>query len=157
VNGEDQALPCFYCGDPADTVDHVVPQSLIDSARNSGDEALLELVQERRRRMTVPACRECNGLAGAKYHQTLDERTRFIQGRLARKHAKVLSMPDWTDSEFTDMADLLRNLIIARLIERDHVRRRLRYHRVGVTPPHDGLIELLGQPRSAAPQSLLPS
>ena len=127
--------PCYYCGLAADTVDHVVPQSLLDAVRGSGDDALIAAVTRRRRTMVVPACRECNMLAGAKYHETLDERARYVRERLAHRHRKVLSMPDWSPSELAELSANLRSLVIAGLVERDTVRRRLRWRAKGYTNP----------------------
>lgn len=131
---DEEALPCYYCGEPADTVDHVVPQSMLDAARDSGEEVLIAALQDRRRRMTVACCQECNNLAGAKYHASLIERSEYVRTRLGHRHRKVLTMPDWSATELMELSEQLRNLVLARLIERDLVRRRLRYRAAGVLP-----------------------
>ena len=131
---DENANPCYYCGDPADTVDHVVPRSVIESITDSGVDDLIAAALRRRRRLLVPACRECNTLAGAKYHETLAERTDYVRERLARKYRKALAMPDWSASELVDLSDGLRGLVINGLYERDLIRRRLRYRARGLTP-----------------------
>jgi DNA-binding NarL/FixJ family response regulator len=138
----EDASPCYYCGEAADSVDHVVPQSLVDAAMNSGEAALFAALNDRRRRMTVPCCHECNGLAGWKYHQTLEERAAYVRRRLAHRHRKVLEMPDWASSELMELSEQLRNLVLARLIKRDEIRRRLRYRAAGALPINDELREL---------------
>jgi hypothetical protein len=118
------AQPCFYCGLPADTIDHVVPQSLLQAVRDSGEEGLIAAIDERHRRMTVRACHECNSLAGGKYHQRLDERAEYIRKRLAERYRKALAMPDWADTELMGLSERLRNYVISALLRRDLVLRR---------------------------------
>jgi hypothetical protein len=129
----DDIDPCYYCGVPADTIDHVVPKSLLDAVRDSGEEGLIAAVSERHRRMTVPSCHECNSLAGALYHQTLDERADFVRERLARRYARILAMPDWSPSEIATLSERLQKHVIAGLLKRDLARRRLRYRSRGIT------------------------
>ena len=123
--------PCYYCGLPADTIDHVVPQSILKAVHDSGEEALYSAIYERGRRLTVPACRECNSLAGAKYHHTLAERLAYVQAGLRRRYQQTLSIPDWSDSELMQLSPMLRNRVISTIMARDLVRRRLGYHRGG--------------------------
>lgn len=119
-------LDCYYCGQPADTIDHVVPTSLLDAIRNSGDVGLIAAITERRRKMTVQACRECNLLAGAVYDQTLADRKARIAKRFERRHRRALEMPDWADSELMELSPGLRGYVLNALIERDYLRERLR-------------------------------
>lgn len=63
-------LPCTYCGDPAQTLDHVVP-------RASGGPDTPENL--------VPACRVCNGSKSAK---TLEAWAAQIEADLARVNRK---------------------------------------------------------------------
>lgn len=51
---------CTYCGELADTRDHVVPRSYL----NTGT--------------TVPACRQCNGLLSSKLHITIESRAHYL-------------------------------------------------------------------------------
>lgn len=135
--------PCYYCGSPADTIDHVVPRSLLVSITDSGVDELTAAAMKRSRRMTVPACRECNGLAGAKFHETLAERAEFVRTRLGQRYRKALAMPDWSATELAELAPGLRGYVIAGLIERDLLRRRLRYRAKGLTPIAPSVRELV--------------
>lgn len=117
--------PCHYCGLLADTVDHVIPQSILANIHNGGDTALTALVSDRRRRLVVPCCRECNGLAGAVLDRSLADRTARVRARLARRYRKALSMPDWSHAELAALGDGMHALIRAGLEERDTTRRRL--------------------------------
>src|SRR5262245_52076458 len=112
---EETLTPCHYCGIACDSVDHAVPQSLIDAVRASGDEALMAAVSDRRRRMTVPCCRECNHLAGAVYDETLDKRRHRIAERFERRHRRLLQIPDWSATELMELAEPMRLRVIASL------------------------------------------
>lgn len=125
--GEDIPIPCYYCGLPADTVDHVIPRSFLKTVRMLGDEILVDAVNDRRRTYTVDCCRECNCLAGFKYHETLEERAAYVRSQLARKHRRALATPDWHPQELMALSINLRNRVIAALIERDTTRQRLRF------------------------------
>jgi hypothetical protein len=117
--------PCHYCGMPADSIDHVVPQAVLDDARDSGDEALLAAVTERRRRLIVAACRECNSLARSVMDPTLAARTARVKVALRRRHRKALAMPDWSDRELMEVSVGIRLLVIHAINERDILRQRL--------------------------------
>lgn len=123
---DDPVIRCHYCDQIADTIDHVVPTSLLNAVRDSGDLALIAAVQERRRRMTVQCCRECNSLAGAVYDQTLAERRRRIAVKFERRHRRKLETPDWSDTELMELSEWLRGYVIRSIMERDELRRRLR-------------------------------
>ncbi|HSW43196.1 MAG TPA: hypothetical protein VLM76_11865, partial [Patescibacteria group bacterium] len=124
---EDEANPCYYCGLAADSVDHVVPRSILDALVDSGLDGVTAAIIRRSRQMVVPCCRECNNLAGAKYHETLAERAAFVRERLAHRHRKALAMPDWSATELAELSPGLRGLVIAGLFDRDLLRRRLRF------------------------------
>jgi hypothetical protein len=95
------AEPCAYCGCPSDARDHVVPRAYRTMMEGVGgyDRSLPD---------TVPACTECNSIAGAKVFPTLDAKRRFIQGELAERYAKALAAPDWTDEDLAQLGHALR-------------------------------------------------
>lgn len=116
---------CFYCGAPADSIDHVVPKSLLrDLADDPQAQALLTA---RGRILEVDCCRQCNSLLGSDYDQTLAERKARLRRRLRRRYARLLDMPDWTDSELGHMGRYLQQYILAHSAQRDWVRERLTY------------------------------
>ena len=61
-----RGFPCAYCGDPASTLDHVIPRVAggTDDPRN-----------------LVPACRSCNGSKSGKY---LNEWAQALRSEVAR-------------------------------------------------------------------------
>jgi hypothetical protein len=118
---------CFYCGEPAETIDHVVPQSMIQDLRILDDEAVATALIHRNRVMEVDCCSDCNSRLGSTYSRNLDERRELLKGLLRRKHQRLLGMPEWTDSELGRLGPTLQRFILARLAEQAKVRRRLAY------------------------------
>lgn len=116
--------PCYYCGLPAESVDHVVPQALLDEWIRLGD---LENYHKatRGRRLTVPSCQQCNSILGCKLDQTLEHRKLRLKARLRTKYQRVLGMPDWTPEELDKLGPRLREHVESGLRLRALARRRI--------------------------------
>lgn len=84
---------CAYCGEGATDVEHVV-------ARVHGEPT-----------WTVPSCRECNGLAGAKLFYTFAEKRDYIHDRIRRKYRSVLKAGEFDREELAEMGPGLRRLL----------------------------------------------
>ncbi len=95
---------CFYCGEPATSVDHSVPvafyRTLYDICRPMGKKPL------------VPACRECNSIAGAKLFTTLGQKRRYVQDRIRHKYRKILKLPIWESTEVDDLGHELQSCVL---------------------------------------------
>ena len=117
--------PCYYCGLPAESVDHVVPQSMLDEWIRLGDLENYRLATGRNRRLTVPACQQCNSILGAKYDATLEDRRDRLKGRLRQKYARVLSMPEWTPDQLAELGPRLREHVESGLRLKALARRRI--------------------------------
>ena len=63
---------CVYCGYFADVRDHVVPWSF---HKASGARRTFSDVE------TVPACRECNGIASDNVFDSLEAKREYVQGK----------------------------------------------------------------------------
>lgn len=118
---------CYYCGETADSVDHVVPQSMLRTLSTLEDEYTSAILARHGRRMTVPACIECNVLLGNKYFITLAERKAHLKQRLRVRYRKLLATPDWTDTELGRLGDRMQGYVIASVVKRDIVLKRIRY------------------------------
>lgn len=118
---------CYYCGEVADSIDHVVPQSMLRALRLLDDPEVFDILAQRNRVMEVDCCRDCNCRLGNIYSQNLYERRDQLRERLRAKHKMLLQMPDWTDAELGRMGPAMQTAILNRLAERDQVRRRLAY------------------------------
>lgn len=118
---------CYYCGLPAESVDHVVPQSVINQAILSGNtEAYLDLIG-RGRILIVDCCRQCNSILGNINDKTLAERKARLKTRLKIKLNKDLTMPDWNEQELETLSPTLRSWVQEGLIRREIARGRIGY------------------------------
>lgn len=110
-------IPCTYCGLPADTRDHVIPQA----ARGSVPPEWLLACPD-----TVPACRECNSLANDRIVvRSVDEKRDEIHELLRRRYRKLLAKPDWDSTALRTMGPAMRRQIRATLHRRDVLLQRL--------------------------------
>ncbi len=57
---------------------------------------------------TVPACTECNSLAGAKLFITVGAKRRWLKKRLRARYAKLLEAPAWSEAEIAELGFELR-------------------------------------------------
>lgn len=115
-------VPCFYCGVPANSEDHVLPLVALDSL------LCAETVPVASDLMTiVPSCLECNSLAGDKVFNSRAEKKRYIQRRLQNRYADVLRRPTWEDEEIAEMEGDLRRTIELSEQERRLVQNRIDY------------------------------
>ena len=117
-------MPCHYCGMPATSEDHVVPRAIIKTYESIADPELLASLK-RHRTLVVPACGECNSVAGATIQKTLEDRKRFIKAKLRKRHRKVLNMPDWSDEEIAELGPELQQHIRANQELKNVIKRRL--------------------------------
>jgi hypothetical protein len=101
---------CYYCGQPADSIDHVIPQYLLRQLVALGDAEITKDIL-RQRALKDWACRECNCLAGSSMQDSLVERKQFIKEKLRKKYRKIVGLPRWDDDELNEMGYVLRSYI----------------------------------------------
>ena len=106
---------CYYCGERAQARDHVIPQQY-HNVRSKGNFRDTHL---------VPACRECNSIAGSKLFWTLKEKKDYVQGRIRERNKKFLNMPDWTPEELGEADPFLREFVETHFHEKLRTLRRL--------------------------------
>lgn len=121
IKGMENGDPCYYCGLPASSVDHVVPRAFLSAI--SG----VDLSVNRHRILTVPACRECNSLLGASYQGTLEERKAHLKSILKTRYRKLLSSPPWSEAELEEIGPHLREEIERNMRNRDLIEARIRW------------------------------
>lgn len=92
--------PCYYCGVPADTIDHVPPRAYRDVAMDLGYKQHL-----------VKACRECNNILQARALWTPAKRKKFIKRYLRRKYKKYLEQPGWHHEDMEELGPNLQSII----------------------------------------------
>lgn len=89
---------CTYCGELANTRDHIIPRTY------SGDETFSHDV-------CVPACKECNCLLGPRAYFTIAERAHYIYNTLQKRYKKVLSSPYWKEKDIKELGNTLRSYV----------------------------------------------
>ena len=108
---------CVYCGARATTKDHFAPVSIVASLMTFGARVIGKFL--------IPACGECNCIAGNKIFISVGAKRRYIQDRLKQKYAKLLKMPDWSESELNQLGYTLRQATLTGLAQRDYMRARV--------------------------------
>ncbi len=112
---------CFYCGEPASTLDHQPPKSRVS------DYESLRLRHETY--VKVPCCEECNALLGAALTVDLIEREMLAKSRLDERYGRLVEIREWTDREIRDKGFVggLRATVKSFKAKQEWVRRRLDY------------------------------
>lgn len=100
---------CVYCGDQAYELDHVFPvvfSSQLDLTRPGVRKELGQGLS------VVPSCAECNRLAGKTPFTLIAEKRKYIQGKLRKKHKKLLKGVVWDLDELDGMGPAMRRYIM---------------------------------------------
>lgn len=106
---------CTYCGEPADTRDHIIPWA----SQGSKKEKTFENQE------LTSACLECNVLLGDKLFVTIPQRAAYLLKKIPQRYKKVLRQPEWTLEELKELGPSLRQSIEKVEIERLRLRRRI--------------------------------
>lgn len=88
INGDQ----CVYCGQPATTDEHYPP---IAATGATGDGLIL------------PACSECNTLAGANFPYDFDRRVEYVKGKIKNKYRHALRSITWSEEELSELSPKL--------------------------------------------------
>lgn len=112
--------PCFYCGVPANSIDHVIPRVILRCL----DPAV---ARDHRYRWTVRACHECNTLLGSRVFDTLEARRAALKDILRRRHKRLLDAPDWTEAELAACGPVLQGYLRQQQRRRHVLQARLRW------------------------------
>ena len=111
------AHPCYYCGAPAETIDHVPPQSVRP--------ILIEYNVTKWNFVEVDACRECNSLLGARQPWALAERKAKIKELLRKQYRRYLEIPEWTEVELGDLGRGLSDFVAEGQVLQKWLKQRL--------------------------------
>lgn len=108
---------CIYCNSPADTRDHVPPLAWVEpfgleTFRKSG----IPFV-------TVPSCRECNGLLGDRKLLTVEDRLEYLEKKYHDLFDKLVR---WSDDELEEMGDSFQKSIRAQRHREEDLKRKIR-------------------------------
>ena len=123
-----RGIQCVYCGERANTEDHLQPRSHV--AKLLG---IINLREALGRLVTVPACLECNSLVGAKIFLTTGAKRRYIQAKLRHRYRRVLEMPAWSNKELGEITcPNLRSIIVSGVEQKERLLHRVRWRNVKV-------------------------
>lgn len=109
---------CFYCGSPADTLDHIPPKAARDRIIETG-------LADSYPFSTVDACRECNATLGAKALWTATERKAEIAACLRHRNRALLASPDWQESDLDHLGETLRAYTVSQQAHKAIVQARI--------------------------------
>ena len=101
---------CTYCGETADTYDHVAPVSSVNGGRRAS---------VRNRKLCVPACRECNSVLGNRGGDTVGDRAAYLVGRYLKRYRKSLAQPDWSEDEMAELGPNMRREVARAMAARE--------------------------------------
>lgn len=118
---------CYYCGEPAGTIDHVVPKSMIKTLNILEDKSVYDKLINPNRTLTVPSCLECNVLLSNSYQDTLADRKAELKRRLIKRYKKLLNKPEWTRTELNQLNGRLKEAVIIAIKSTAKLRARLAY------------------------------
>ena len=117
---------CVYCGDPANTIDHVCP---VWHVTRLFDDLADHLHSLRHGLLTVPCCRDCNGALGGFIAYCISEKRDELKRRLRRKYQRLLGEYDWQPEELEELGYSLRGYIEGQETKRDWIMSRLQFPR----------------------------
>lgn len=113
----EQGDRCTYCGTLSEIErEHVIPASYF--GRRTNDDT---------KQWIVPACKDCNRLAGSATFFSIPEKAAYIVKRYKRRYSKALKVPLWTEQELKEISYKLRVRIEAAQEIKALLHRRLQY------------------------------
>jgi len=96
---------CSYCGEPSNSVDHVIPYSALtrdNKERNAHVNSS---------GITTNACMDCNSSLSSTVFFSWKERIHFIQSKIGRQSRKFRNSPSWSQDELDDLDHTLRTAV----------------------------------------------
>lgn len=100
---------CVYCGQVATCEDHFPPACAL------------------KRGLLLPACHECNALAGTEWAFNFSARAAFVKGKIEDRYGAELRIPNWTKQELKQTKGGLRKYIKDGCTVRDETLARLKW------------------------------
>ena len=93
---------CVYCGNQADSKDHIPPLAWIEALGPSHFDKLGLLI------VWVPSCKECNIALRDNKLFTIRERTGWLIDHYTRKYDKYAHVPVWTQEQLNELRGKLK-------------------------------------------------
>ena len=112
---------CIYCGDIAETKDHVIPYSFIGKVdRKKNRSPYTNSIGE-----TVDSCLECNMLLSNKMLITVKDRTKYLFEKVKRRYRTLIVSKDWNQDELDELGYGLKTSVLERIAQKDRIVQRL--------------------------------
>lgn len=105
---------CVYCGELADTMDHVPPRDISERMELEIDHIL------------VPSCNECNRTLSNLFLLTLAERAEYIKRKYAKKYRKYNHSVKWDTDELNELDGSLKMFVSGCQHEYNRIRDRFK-------------------------------
>lgn len=115
---------CVYCGDRANTLDHFYPLSMAARLYDLG-------LRATKGKVLLPACVECNSIAGHRLFRTVGAKRRFVQQRLREKYARIIRIPRWDDDDLEELGCLLQTHVRGGLNRKEWILARINHRNGG--------------------------
>ena len=100
------SMGCYYCGDPANTVDHIPPLSAVDTRKTD------DWRKDGFKFLKVRCCSACNSSLGPKWLFRPLDRAKYIEERLIRKYEREANL--WSEEEIKEMGPEFQRTIRAK-------------------------------------------
>lgn len=110
---------CVYCGAEATSRDHFTPISFTSR--------LLGIITSDLHSVLLPACLECNLIAGSRVFRTVNAKRQYIQQRLMSKYKHLLKIPQWYVEELEGMSPSMKEYIRVGIVQSNILKRRLKW------------------------------
>lgn len=127
---EDHPDACVYCGEPADTIDHMIPKSMAIQLQSVFGHFSNWPTEYRRNCKKVPACMECNRLLSNNVVLGVLKRREYVHNALRQKYKKYLVRVAWDDDELDELGPYLRQYVDNENAKAQRLRNRLRWPKI---------------------------
>lgn len=105
-----RGLWCIYCGETAECDDHFPPLS-------AGLRGFL-----------LPACKECNALAGTDHPHNFSARAALVHAKIRNKYKRLVDTPNWSEDELKELGKNLKSSVKSWAGRREALLRRLAWN-----------------------------
>lgn len=110
---------CFYCGEPANALDHCPPLASIEGrSKNYWKKNKIKF-------LLVPSCTNCNSKLGNREFFSLYERCQYLESKLLSDYEKIHN--NWTDEEIEELGYTLKVSVKAYVARSQILLERIRH------------------------------
>lgn len=111
---------CTYCGDTANSIDHVIPVSYFDGK-------IVRSGSMNGRGVRTYSCTDCNSNLSNKYFESFHDRCEYVNKRIAQRNRKILNLPVWSEEDFEELGKNIKARLAGKLNFKALVLERLRW------------------------------